>query len=542
MGAYGLSKYFADGGMVQGYADGGSVDSPEHVAALVHDLPDDMLQKSLMAAKVRGDQDQVEAIESEMSMRASLRNGLAGAVTNEMAQKMMAGGGIVAFAGGDSVEDKSSSYLDDFGNWVGKKAKSAGESIEQGLEIAKKTGKVLDPFSSKTKAEREKDVEELQNAARPLGVKKMTPAEAKEFEQRQGISQTKPASPTVGSQEEMIGAPSSFGPPIIDNVKPSTDAVATGLTNALKGSKNPLIDASKYVASKSGADEEDISTLAKRLFDQYQGPSKKSLEDLEAKQKANAQNPEEIKKRGLAEMLMTLGFGAAAHAATPGQVGNKGLAGVIKSFGAAGPEAAKTAIANQRAVEAAKENQNKMEVELAKYRVSLEKGDMTAATAAAGQIINARKADKHLQAQVDYWNAQLGIEQQKVAATAGAHQASIIQAYNVLANDPTNQGKSKTDLLGMASKMVQSQAPYAATDARRADNYADEKRKIFESIKIYTNLPEGNKMRIEKEAEAKKRLDELNQLYPEFGRTSGGGGGTSTAPKVPAKITRLDLP
>jgi hypothetical protein len=97
MGAYGLSKFMADGGMA--YADGGSVDSQDNVSRIVSKLSDQQLQQAAQAAQARGDADQLEAIQSEMGMRASERRGIAGAVTPQMADQM-AGGGVVAFADG----------------------------------------------------------------------------------------------------------------------------------------------------------------------------------------------------------------------------------------------------------------------------------------------------------------------------------------------------------------------------------------------------------------------------------------------------------
>jgi hypothetical protein len=122
MGAYGLSKFMAEGGMayadggdVQEYRRGGGVDSRENVEDIVGDLKSDQaLQQALMAARVRGDRDQVEAVEDEIATRASLRRGIAGGVTNDMAERMAAdgglmdsyaGGGIVAFARGGLQDD-----------------------------------------------------------------------------------------------------------------------------------------------------------------------------------------------------------------------------------------------------------------------------------------------------------------------------------------------------------------------------------------------------------------------------------------------------
>ena len=111
MGAYGLSKFMADGGLtsyadggeVQGYAgDQGSVTSSGNIEEIVHELKSDQqLQQALKAAQARGDVDQLNAVQNEMGMRASLRKGIAGGVTNQMADRM-AGGGVVAFAQGGS--------------------------------------------------------------------------------------------------------------------------------------------------------------------------------------------------------------------------------------------------------------------------------------------------------------------------------------------------------------------------------------------------------------------------------------------------------
>jgi hypothetical protein len=122
MGAYGLSKFMADGGMayadggeVEGYDEGGSVDSADNVGRIVSKLSDQQLQQAMQAAQARGDQDQLEAIQSEMAMRASERNGIASAVTPQMANQMAAaggglmdsyaGGGVVAFARGGLQDD-----------------------------------------------------------------------------------------------------------------------------------------------------------------------------------------------------------------------------------------------------------------------------------------------------------------------------------------------------------------------------------------------------------------------------------------------------
>lgn len=113
MGAYGLSKFMADGGLTS-YADGGSVDSADNVSRIVSKLSDQQLQQAMQAAQARGDQDQLEAIQSEMAMRASERNGLASAVTPDMANQMAAanGGLMDSYAGGGILAFQSRGVVD----------------------------------------------------------------------------------------------------------------------------------------------------------------------------------------------------------------------------------------------------------------------------------------------------------------------------------------------------------------------------------------------------------------------------------------------
>jgi hypothetical protein len=112
LGAAGIASLMkADGGMVHDYADGGSVKtyagnrgsvtSSENVKKIVREVDSDQdLQTALEAAAARRDMETVQAIQQEMAFRASMRNGLASAVTPDMSQNMVraAGGGILAFA------------------------------------------------------------------------------------------------------------------------------------------------------------------------------------------------------------------------------------------------------------------------------------------------------------------------------------------------------------------------------------------------------------------------------------------------------------
>ena len=156
MAGYGLSKFMADGGAVEGYAGGGGVDSAENVADIVGSLSPQQLAKSLEAAQARGDTEQVRAIQDEMGFQASLKNGLASTVTPDMAQRM-AGGGVVAFAkgGAPSISD-ALTRMREAANYT---APTSGETLSgikaqmpglQGLYGESKTA----PYVEEVKADR----------------------------------------------------------------------------------------------------------------------------------------------------------------------------------------------------------------------------------------------------------------------------------------------------------------------------------------------------------------------------------------------------
>ena len=110
LGAAGIAALAkADGGVIHGYADGGSISrSPMHdeqaMSADVSKLSDEQLQQVLQHPTTRAE---YEAAQSEAAFRASMKNGLAGTITPDMAQSMTraAGGGILAFAGDEEEND-----------------------------------------------------------------------------------------------------------------------------------------------------------------------------------------------------------------------------------------------------------------------------------------------------------------------------------------------------------------------------------------------------------------------------------------------------
>lgn len=121
MGAYGANQIFggsgdrraAGGGLMDSYAEGGSVTDEQFVAQAIRRLSDAQLQQEMQEAAQAQDQAKLAMLQEEASRRAQVRGGGAGIsslLTEEMAdnimptQESMARGGIVAFAGDDEEE------------------------------------------------------------------------------------------------------------------------------------------------------------------------------------------------------------------------------------------------------------------------------------------------------------------------------------------------------------------------------------------------------------------------------------------------------
>lgn len=122
LGAYGMKQLgmFAKGGKVDGYADGGMTvmdkfNDPEVMLAEMDKLTEAQLQAIIKAPTTPAE---AEAAKRELAMRASERQGLAGAF-NKLpypTRAQFAGGGIIAFAGDDEENDQLTGQLVSEGN------------------------------------------------------------------------------------------------------------------------------------------------------------------------------------------------------------------------------------------------------------------------------------------------------------------------------------------------------------------------------------------------------------------------------------------
>jgi hypothetical protein len=336
-GLYGLSKFMAEGGIA--YDNGGSVDAPDNVERIVSKLSDAQLQQAMKAAQARGDMDQLEAIQDELAMRASERNGMAGAF-NQLPQQTQetftaANGGIVAFSEGGYFEDPmgAPSY-ERSGYSPFKQNIREGESYTPGL-LGMLFGYNQLPAEKKTEA---------------------APAAESKFDRA-----------TATRKEDYAGKASP---------KPQVPA----------GSISSI---AKKVSETTGAPEEDFMATYRKLRDEARAESKEEMKGLGEEIGKLAGRSKEIRDQGLARALAEYGFSWAAKAAEPG-------ARFTGSAAKASPAFAASALRTDELARAADENAMRMRLTMKQYEIAQRKGDNQTASQMASQMRMLQQTEKQL--------------------------------------------------------------------------------------------------------------------------------------------------
>lgn len=361
VGALGLSKFMAEGGMA--YADGGSVDAPDNVERIVSKLSDAQLQQAMKAAQARGDMDQLEAIQDELAMRASERNGMAGAF-NQLPQGTQdqmftaANGGIVAFSNGGTEgeyfqDPMGAPSYDTSGYSPFKQNIREGETYTPGL-LGMLFG--YNTLPAEKKAEAAVAAGDKYDAA--------TATRKKDYA---GPSAPKPQVPS--------GSISSIA---------------------------------KKVSEATGAPEEDFMATYRKLRDEARAESKEEMKGLNEDVAKLADRSKEIRDQGLARALTEFGFNMAAAAAKPG-------ARFMGSAASASPTLAASAARTQELASAADDNAMKMRMTMKQYEIAQRKGDNQTAAQMASQMRMLQQAEKQIQLQREHYASQAGLGQAQLA-------------------------------------------------------------------------------------------------------------------------------
>lgn len=443
----GLMDSYADGGEVQGYAGGGSsyvgnkLNDPNYLQELVHRYPatpegEQALLEAMQRAQSQGNDALVEAIQSELGFRKSMRSGVASAITPQIAQDLEptangANGGIVAFAkGGDEGEQVS----DPMGNVAIGDTRGTGDD----RTIMERLG-IFNPANRRALEKAERGIQESKKpavtASEPYNAATATRRSDFEAPPKQKLS------PEVFNGLTQISKSTGIS---ADSVKKYWEDLATDLDNKNKG------------------DLDELEKLANR----YSGRSK------------------EIKQEGLGRALAEFGFKWAQSASRPGSR-------FLGSAAEASPVISASLAKTQEAMQTAEDNQQRIEIAMKQSRIAQKQGNRQLAAQLAQyanmlelqnkQIMQAGELGRAQIAATREGNAIRGLSQVNALEMAKARMAKVKvdsgKAFDAgpgsrLRRDLEQQYKGQTDKIN-----------YLYTQERNkriADDLGTEKNKMYD--------------------------------------------------------------
>ena len=379
MGAYGLSRLMAkEGGLMDSYAEGGEVEGYKGGGDLSL-YNDEDLQRAYQGALDRRDVELAMAIEKQMASHRAMRNakqaeeasiayGLGNAfdqIPYEDQERMLAGGGIVAFAKGGSEGEYFQDPMGAPSYEVDTKALSrtfspkqniyAGESYTPGLRG------MLFGY----------DVLPREEKAVPKSPAYADSDASERADRMTGAGTTTASAPTTGGVKEAIKVMSA--------------------THGL--SEDSLMDAYDKMYAKVSADNKPILDRIEKAGERLAGRADKARAEM------------------IPKALAEFGFQWAAAAAKPGSR-------FIGSAATASPILAASAAESQKAIDKAEDAKAAFDLERAKYEMALNKGDRATAMQHATNMRQLEVSMRQLQLQAQQI-AQQGAYQQGMLGIHG---------------------------------------------------------------------------------------------------------------------------
>jgi hypothetical protein len=213
-----------------------------------------------------------------------------------------------------------------------------------------------------------------------------------------------------------------------------------------------------------------------KMRDMLKNESKGDMDTLNKLMEKSAGRSKEIKDKGFGKALAEFGFQMAANAAEPGQVGNQGLSGVIRSAAKASPTLAASISKTNELAQAADDNQQKLAIAMRQFEMAQRKGDNATALGFAAQIRQFQQVDKQIAVQRE----QLDVQRQQYASQAGLGAAQLAQKDRQFSSLMDYRNKA-ADAQGFAAKARMNDVRRKAT----LDFDSANKRKEAELIQQY---------------------------------------------------------
>lgn len=429
-----------DGGQIRAYAGGGSISDPSDgkLASMMDGMSDQQLQQ---IAKLSPMPQARRLAQEELQDRAAMR---------------MRSGGIVAFkAGGDEGEERTSMAGDAaraISDAISSKWNALSEMREQ---QRKRLASVPGVFEALTPSEKA-----AKSAAYQEATKKTEDVYKQNFHPFDSGSSKGTTMPSTGTG----GGRGTVNPPT-----PSSSAVASkDDAGKSTGSGKGVVAAAANLAQSQGISKDDFMDNVKDIMKYLGESSSKELDSLKAMIAQNAGKADEVRSDAQRRAMMNFGFNMAAEASKRGT--GSGLAGALRAASAASPSIAASMDESQKLAQQMEDNQRQLQIEMAKYSVSMRKGDERTAIGLASNIRQLQQQQAQLAEQMRHNKASEGLMGARIAAASGRGQektfAPILRGIGS-ANNQAN--KIASDLIKSRPDLVKpGEDPAAAFERIRA--------------------------------------------------------------------------
>jgi hypothetical protein len=449
----GLMDSYADGGEVQGYAGGGSsyvgnkLNDPNYLQDLVHRYPatpegEQALLEAMQRAQAQGNDALVEAIQSELGFRKSMRSGVASAITPQIAQDLEptangANGGIVAFAEGDLITDPQ------FGGSTG----------------------TYEPPKKLPMSEVQKIVSDLKDQGKTVGLSDV-----------QDIMYGK-----YVVDKPKTSLSSAIGDPY--NAATATRRVDYETKNKPKLSPE-VFNGLTQISKSTGISADSVKKYWEDLATDLDSKNKGDLDELEKLTNKLSGRSEKIKQEGLGRALAEFGFKWAQSASRPGSR-------FLGSAAEASPVISASLAKTQEAMQTAEDNQQRIEIAMKQSRIAQKQGNRQLAAQLAQyanmlelqnkQIMQAGELGRAQIAATREGNAIRGLSQVNASRMADARMAKVKvdsgKAFDAgpgsrLRRDLEQQYKGQTDKINYLYAQERNQ--------RIADDLNTERNKMYD--------------------------------------------------------------
>jgi hypothetical protein len=464
-----------DGGQIKAYAEGGSIANPSDgkLASMMDSMSDQQLQQ---IAKLSPMPQARRLAQEELQDRASMR---------------MRSGGIVAFKeGGDEGEEKKDSGVGGLAYLaaafpglfqagkaiVGPLAKGATSMAGAAGQVAKHGATAyMSPATSATlggglalseqSAKYLQQHPEAQEALINSGGGDDSALASAILSQARENQQAK----TAKSDEQankVGGGRGVVNPPMADPDAPMPKGVPA--KSSKTGSGSGVVAAAANLAQSQGISKDDFMDNVKGIMGYLSESSSKELDNLKGLISQNANKADEVRADAQRKAMMNFGFNMAAKASERGT--GSGLAGALRAASAASPSIAASMEESQKLAQQMEDNQRQLQIELAKYSVSMRKGDERTAIGLASNIRQLQQQQAQLAEQSRHNKASEGMMGARIAAMAGRGQektfAPILRGIGS-ANSQAN--KIASDLIKSRPDLIKpGEDPAAAFERIRA--------------------------------------------------------------------------